>query len=94
MTIDERLEALVQSVELLAAMQRDREKQQDNLAKQQDNLAKQQDNLAKQQDNRMRQLENLMEQIMEATARLVHTAELHSERMNGHETRLERLEGK
>ena len=87
MTIDERLEALTQSVELLAAMQRDREKQQDNLAKQQENLAKQ-------QDNRMRQLENLMGQIMEATARLVHTAELHSERMNGHETRLERLEGK
>ena len=72
MTIDERLEALAQSVELLAAMQRDHEKQQDNREKR--------------QDNRMQQLEDLMGQIMEATARLVRTAELHSERMNGHET--------
>ena len=67
MTIDERLErlaerheALTQTVELMAA------------------------------DNRQR--DKLMGEIMEGTARLLHTAELHQKQIEQHERRIERLE--
>jgi HAMP domain-containing protein len=56
MNIDDRLEALTHSVELLAAMQKDSER-------------------------RMSRLENLVTEIAEGTARLLHVAEAHEQRI-------------
>jgi hypothetical protein len=61
MNIDERLEALTHTVELLATMHKDTEK-------------------------RMERLESLVTDMAEGTARLLHVAEIH-------EQRLSRLEG-
>jgi copper oxidase (laccase) domain-containing protein len=57
MNIDERLEALTHSVELLAAMHKDSEK-------------------------RMQRLEELVTDIAEGTARLLHVAQVHEQRIN------------
>jgi predicted nuclease with TOPRIM domain len=42
----------------------------------------------------VRDLKTLVSDIAEGTARLLRTAELHSERMDRHQTRLDNLEGK
>lgn len=62
MNIDERLEALTHSVELLATMHKDSE-------------------------DRMERVEQLVSDIAEGTARLLHVAELHEQRISRLEER-------
>jgi hypothetical protein len=62
MTLDERLEALAHSVELLSSMHKDNEKR--------------------------------MAQMMDAIARLANIAAAHEERLDGHDQRIDDLEGR
>ena len=71
MDIDERLEALTQSVELLAAMHRDNE-----------NRMVQFDGAIRQLSERNVRLEELVTDIAEGTARLLRTVEAHEHRIS------------
>jgi chromosome segregation ATPase len=75
MNIDERLEALTHSVELLASFHKDNEKRMERVIQGMERLTK--------ADAR---LEGLVTQLAEGTARLLHVAQ-------AHEQRLDRLEG-
>jgi hypothetical protein len=78
MTIDERLEALTHSVELLAAMQRDHEQQAAEWQRQ--------------AAERNVQLDRRLAEIMESINTLGRIAGLHQDRLDDHEERLDDLE--
>ncbi len=70
MNLDDRLDALTQTVELLAAMHKDNEKR----------AAQFLDALTKLSKSNVR-LEKLVADIAEGTARLLHVAEIHEQRI-------------
>ena len=71
MNIDQRLEALTQSVELLAALHKDNEKRMEQFAQAMKGLA-----------GRNARLEALVTEIAEGTARLLHAVEAHEQRIS------------
>jgi hypothetical protein len=83
MDLDQRLGALAQTVELLASFHKDNEKRMDRLMVAMEGLAKATEGVEKKNDR----LEGFVTEIAEGTARLLHVAELHEER-------LDRLEGR
>jgi hypothetical protein len=85
MTIDERLEALTHSVELLAAMQLDHERQ---AAEWQRQAAEWQ----RQAAERNVRLDRRLAEIMESINTLGRIAGLHQDRLDDHEERLDDLE--
>ena len=90
MNIDERLEALTQTVELLAAMHRDNEKQNaETLA------AMRHDAEQMRADMRAatRQNEEIHGEMMLAIVRLSRIAEAHNGQLDDHENRIDKLEG-
>jgi hypothetical protein len=76
MNLDERLEALVQSVELLATMHRENEKRVTKIVAAIERV-----------DQRELRLEVLVTEIAEGTARLLHAVEAHEERIAGLENK-------
>jgi hypothetical protein len=76
MNIDERLAALVQSVELLASFHKDNQKTMAVLAQEMKHFHK-----------HSTRLEGLVTQIAEGTARLLNAVESHEQRINRMETR-------
>ena len=83
MNIDDRLEALTQSVELLAAMHRDTEKQNAEA------LAA----MRQEADRRHAQNEEIHGEMMLAIVRLSRIAEAHNGQLDDHENRIDKLEG-
>lgn len=83
MDLDERLGALTQSVELLASFHKDNEKRMERLMVAMEGLGKAAEKVEKRNDR----LEGFVTEIAHGTARLLHVAELHEER-------LDRLEGR
>jgi ABC-type transporter Mla subunit MlaD len=92
MNIDDRLEALTQSLELLASMHRDSEKRMEQITQ---NVERVSENVERQSNNVDRlslaterntqgnaRLEDLVTQIAEGTARLLHVAEVHERRIS------------
>jgi hypothetical protein len=75
MNIDERLEALTQSVELLVSLHKDNEKRHDQRMEQ---FAQEMKSLAK----RNLRLDGLVTDIAEGTARLLHVVEIHEQRIS------------
>jgi hypothetical protein len=71
MNIDERLEALTQTVELLAQMHKDNEKGMQRFSRAMERLSK-----------RNVRLEGLVTEIAEGTARLLHVVEVHEQRIS------------
>jgi hypothetical protein len=84
MTIDERLEALAQTVELLASMHKDNEKEQ---------FAEQRKRRAEQKERDVR-IDQLHAEMMIAIARLANTAEAHNGQLDDHEQRIDKLESR
>lgn len=70
MNIDQRLEALPQTVELLASLHKDNEKRMERLDQHMEQFA-----------TRNVRLEGLVTGIAEGTARLVHVIEVHEQRI-------------
>ncbi len=92
MTIDERLEALTQSVELLAAMHRDSERsaaERERSAAERERAAAARERTAAERETR---LDRRLAEIMEAINTLGRIAGLHQDRLDDHERRLENLE--
>jgi len=87
MTIDERLEALAQTVELLASMHKDNEKAQ------QEQFAEQRKRRAEQKERDVR-IDQLHAEMMIAIARLANTAEAHNGQLDDHEQRIDKLESR
>jgi chromosome segregation ATPase len=83
MDLDERLGALTQTVELLASFHKDNEKRMERLMTAMEGLGKTTEGLQKKNDR----LEGFVTEIAEGTARLLHVAEMHEER-------IDRLEGR
>ena len=83
MNIDDRLEALAQSVQLLASLHKDNERMLGRLEKQIEKLAQVNERKGKQIDR----LEGLVTEIAEGTARLLHVAEAHEQRISDLERR-------
>ena len=81
MNIDERLQALTQSVELLASFHKDNEKRLERLSTNMERMMTAMERV----NGRGTQLESFVTQIAEGTARLLHIVE-------GHERRIDRLE--
>jgi hypothetical protein len=86
MTIDERLEALTQSLELLASLHKDNEQRNEEMRS------------AIRQDlgevaQSMRVMMQSMGAMMDSIGRLGDIARAHNGQLAGHETRIERLEG-
>jgi hypothetical protein len=86
MTIDERLEklterheALTQTVELMAAENRDRDRRQEERDQR--------------QEKRDKTLDKMLSQMAEGIGRLLHIAEIHEQRHDDHDARLNKLEG-
>jgi hypothetical protein len=80
MTIDERLEALAQTVELLASMHKDNEKAwRDREVR---------------MEKRDVRIDQLHAEMMIAIARLANTAEAHNGQLDDHEQRIDKLESR
>lgn len=84
MNIGERLEALTQGVELLATMHRDTEKQKAEL------LAP----MRQEADKRHAQNEEIHGEMMLAIVRLSRIAEAYNGKLDGHENRIDKLDGR
>ena len=92
MNIDDRLEALTQSLELLASRHRDSEKRMEQITQNVDRLSENVDRQSKNMDRLSlaterntqgnARLEDLVTQIAEGTARLLHVAEVHEHRIS------------
>ena len=85
MNLDERLEALTQSVELLASMHNDREKRMGRLEQAMERLGLVAERIAVGTDRLTKggtRLENLVTEIAEGTARLLHVVEIHEQRIS------------
>jgi len=78
MNIDERLNALTQTVELLASFHKGNEKRMEQLAQEMGQFAQEMKGLAK----RNERLENFVTDIAAGTARLLHVVEVHEQRIN------------
>lgn len=86
MNLDERLEALTQSVKLLAAMQRDGERRfQEEHA--------QTEQLFGQVALRLREVTDRVHETADSVDALARIAGVHQDRLDGHEQRLKNLEG-
>jgi ABC-type transporter Mla subunit MlaD len=84
MDIDERLAALTQTVELLAAFHKDGEKRMERLDRHMERLGQHMEQFAqatKGLAKRNERLEHLVTDIAEGTARLLHVAEVHEQRI-------------
>ena len=80
MTIDERLEALAQTVELLASMHKDNEQAwRDREVR---------------MEKRDVRIDQLHAEMMIAIARLANTAEAHNGQLDDHEQRIDKLESR
>jgi len=92
MTIEERLEAITQTLELVAQMQLDHEKRsEERLNKLDDRL----DKMGERLDTVTERLDTVTErlgQAMDAINGLARIAELHQHRLDNHEDRLDKLE--
>jgi hypothetical protein len=77
MNIDERLNALTQTVELLASFHKDNEKRMERLNQHMEQFSHEMKSLAK----RNERLESLVTDIAEGTARLLHVVEVHEHRI-------------
>ena len=86
MTIDERLEALTQSLELLASMHRDEEQRGDERFTQVTEMAKR-------TDERFAQVTHNFEIVLDSIKRLERIALAHEDRTYDHQDRIEDLEG-
>jgi len=82
MNIDERLEALTQSVELLASMHKDNEARIEKRDQRMEQFAKELGQEMKSLGKRNARLESLVTDIAEGTARLLHVVEVHEQRIN------------
>ena len=71
MNIEQRLEALIQTVELLAQMHKDNEKGMERFSREMERLSK-----------RNARLEGLVTEIAEGTARLLRVVEAHEQRIS------------
>jgi chromosome segregation ATPase len=71
MNLDEKLEALTQTMELLAQMHKDNEKRMERFSREMERLSK-----------RNVRLEGLVTEIAEGTARLLHVVETHEQRIS------------
>lgn len=71
MNIDERLNALAQTVELLASLHKDNEKRMDQFSQEMQKFG-----------TRNLRLEGLVTEIAEGTARLLHVVEVHEQRIS------------
>ncbi len=97
MTIDERLEALAQTLELLSSLHRDLEKHAEEAeARNQKRMAE----IEARDEKRMGVLteamtrnEKRMGQMMDAITRLARIADAHQDRLDDHGERIGRLEG-
>jgi chromosome segregation ATPase len=78
MDIDDRLNALTQTVELLASFHKDNEMRMERLGQHMEQFAHEMKSLAK----RNERLENLVTDIAEGTARLLHVVEVHEQRIS------------
>lgn len=85
MTIDQRIEALTQSVELLASFHRDSEKRMEDYAKQMKELSAEHRDFA-------RLMTQYSADVKDTFRRLGNIAAAHEERLDGHERRLDNLE--
>jgi peptidoglycan hydrolase CwlO-like protein len=85
MNIDDRLEALTQSVELLASLHKDNEKRMDQLTASAEKLVR----VTTRLNERHTQLEEALQSLTDGTRRLLHVAEAHE-----HEQRISNLEAK
>jgi hypothetical protein len=90
MTIDERLQALTESVELLASLHRDLERETSEkirslavIAEQNEVRAGQMDKRAAQMDEHAAQMDKRAAQMMEAITRLARVVENHERRIDG-----------
>ena len=92
MSLDERLEALVQSVELMAAMQRDNERrfqnQFDRVQNQLDEVAAQ----SSQHEQLFGQVALRLREVADSIDSLARIAGVHQERLDAHERKLDDLE--
>jgi chromosome segregation ATPase len=77
MNLDERLVALTQTVELLAAFHKDNERRMERFEKAMEEFGREMKTLAR----RNTRLEGFVTQIAEGTARLLHTVEAHEQRI-------------
>ena len=85
MTIDERIEALTQSLELLASMHRDEEQRGDERFTQLTEMAKL-------HDERFAQVTHNFEIVLDSIKRLERIALAHEDRIDDHQDRIEGLE--
>ncbi len=103
MTIDERLEALTQSLELLGSLHRDNDRRMgeimDAMARNEERMARNEKRLEQMMDAMARNEKRLdrnderMAQMMDAITRLARIADAHQDRLDDHGERLEHLEG-
>ena len=89
MTIDERIEALTQSVELLASFHRDIEKRMDANAQEH---SKQMKEIAAEHRDFARLMTQYAADVKDTFRRLGNIAAAHDERLDDHERRLDDLE--
>lgn len=92
MNIDERLEALAQSVELLVSMHRDHEQraqEYEQRAQENEQRALESEQRA---EKRMAKLETYMAQMMQSITRLSNVSAVHAIRIDDHEKRIAELE--
>jgi hypothetical protein len=85
MNLDERLEALTQSVELMASMPKGKEKRMERLEQSTERLAQAMERIAVATDRLTKggtRLENLVTEIAEGTALLLHVVEMHEQRLS------------
>ena len=88
MTLDERIEALTQSVEMLASMHKDTEKRFDELA----STSAKADSRFEQLATAAAQNEKRSAQLMDTMNRVGRILEAYDIRMDDHEQRIDRLE--
>ena len=92
MTIDERIEALTQSLELLASMHRDEEQRGDERFTQLTEMAKINDERFAQVGERFAQVTHNFEIVLDSIKRLERIALAHEDRIDDHQDRIEGLE--
>lgn len=92
MTIDERIAALTQSVDLLASFHRDSEKRMEASEKRQEDHERQMKELAIEHRDFERRMTEYAADVKDAIRRLANIAGAHSESLENHEHRLDDLE--
>jgi len=85
MNIDERIEALTQSLELMASLHQDLEKKVERGPSLHQELEKK-------WDGRMVVMQQILEDLNDMTKRTTRILEIHEERLDDHDKRLDKLE--